>query len=258
MRSRSFSTFPVRFSMFGVLLAMLLATLLPLAASAPASAFGKPFRFTITGEGVVVAVPDMAHISISVHTREKSAAEALRANTQAMRRVFGTLKQRFAIAEKDMATTGLEVRPIYFTPRDDNGRPKGPARLVAYEVNNRLSVRVRDLDKLGALIDAVVQDGANRLDGIAFGFSNRRKLLDEARRKAVADAMSRAKLYADAVGFSLGPVVEVRESGGPRPVPVRRVLAAKAMAMEAAPVPVARGEQEVRVQVSITWEAQSR
>ncbi len=242
------------------LLALLLAALLPLVFSASAQAFGKPFRFSISGEGVVRAVPDMASISLSVQTRRKNAAEALRANTEAMRRVFNTLKERFRIAEKDMATSGLSITPVYETSRDDRGRPTGPPRLVGYDVGNRLSVRVRDLDQLGALIDAVVRDGANRLDGIAFGFSNRRALLDEARRKAVEDAMRKAKLYAEAVGFSLGPVVEVRE-GGARPVPVRRVaFAARKMVMAeaAAPVPVARGEQEVRVQVSITWEAQAQ
>ena len=235
--------------------AVLLAGLL---AHAPAQAFSKPFRFSMTGDGKVTAVPDMARVLLEVRTKEKTAAAALRANTQAMRRVFDTLKKRFGIADKDMATSGFDISPVYFTPRDERGRPSGPARLVGYTVRNQLQVTVRDLNRLGGLLDAVVQSGANRVQGIYFDLSNREKLLNEARRKAVADAKAKAELYAQAVGFRLGPVVEVRE-GGIAPVPVRRMrFAAKAVAMEAsAPVPVARGEQQVRVSVTITWEAMS-
>ena len=240
------------------LAAVMMLAVMALAGAPEAQAFGKAFRFSSSGEGVVSAAPDMAHVNIGVHTRAKSAGDALRKNTEAMRRVFDDLRKRFGIAEKDMATTGFGVEPVYFTPRDDKGRPTGPAKLVAYEVRNRLTVTVRDLDRLGELLDAVVKSGANRLEDIVFDFSDREKLLNEARRKAVAQAKEKAKLYAEAVGFRLGPVVEVRE-GGARPVPVRRVaFARKAMAMEmAASVPVARGEQKVRVMVTITWEALS-
>ena len=222
-----------------------------------AQGLGEAFRFTMQGEGVVRAVPDMAVVTLSVQTREKSAAQALARNTTAMRKVFAVLQERFGIAERDMASSGLSIAPVYHAPRDEQGRPQGPPQVVAHEVVNRLTVRVRALEKLGALIDAVVQEGANRLDGIAFGFTDRRKLLDEARRKAVADARAKARLYAEALGLVLGPVVDVREAGV-RPVPVRRApLAARMVAADAAaPTPVARGEQEVRVQASITWQAQ--
>ena len=229
-----------------------------IAAAAPARAWEKPFRFSITGHGEVKAEPDIAYLTLGTQTRAKTAAEALAANTKAMRAVFDLLKSEFDIAEKDMATSNFAITPVYERYPQKPGHPTPSPKLVAYDVSNTLTVRVRDLEKLGRIIDAVVRAGANRVQGIGFGFSDRRKLLDEARRKAVADAKARAKLYAEAVGFTLGPVVEVRE-GGVQPLPVRRgrFMAKAMMAEAAAPVPVARGEQSVRVDVTITWLARS-
>ncbi len=226
-------------------------------ATEPARAWEKPFRFSITGHGEVKAAPDVAYLMLGTQTRAKTAAEALAANTKAMRAVFDLLKSKFGVAEKDMATSNFAITPVYEHYPQQPGKPTPPPKLVAYDVANTLTVRVRDLEKLGGIIDAVVRAGANRVQGISFGFSNRRKLLDEARKRAVEDAKARAKLYAEAVGFTLGPVVEVRE-GGVRPLPVRRMKFARAMAMEAAaPVPVARGEQSMSIDVTITWLARS-
>jgi uncharacterized protein YggE len=237
------------FSRLVVVLAMLLAI-----GAAPARAWEKPFRFSITGHGEVKAVPDIAYLTLGTQTRAKTAAAALAANTKAMRAVFDLLKSKFGMAEKDMATANFAITPVYEHYPRQPGKPTPPPRLVGYDVSNTLTVRVRDLDRLGGIIDAVVRAGANRVQGISFGFSDRRKLLDEARRKAVEDAKARAKLYAEAVGFALGPVVEVRE-GGVQPLPVRRgrFMAKAMMAEAAAPVPVASGEKSVRVDVTITW-----
>ena len=222
-------------------------------ATLPARAWEKPFRFSVTGHGAVKAAPDIAFLTLGTQTRAKTAAEALAQNTQAMRAVFDLLKSKFGVAEKDMATANFAITPVYehYPPQKD--RPTPPPKLVGYDVSNTLTVRVHDLEKLGTIIDAVVRAGANRVMGISFGFSDRRKLLDEARKKAVADAKARAKLYAETVGFTLGPVVEVRE-GSTQPVPTRRMKFARAMAMEAAaPVPIAHGEQSISVNVTITW-----
>ncbi len=233
-----------------------IAVLIVLAAS-PAGAWEKPFRFSVTGHGEVKAEPDIAWLTLGTQTRAKTAAEALAANTKAMRAVFDLLKSQFGVADKDMATSNFAITPVYEHYPVYKNRPTPPPKLVGYDVSNTLTVRVRDLEKLGAIIDAVVRAGANRIQGISFGFADHRKLLDEARKKAVQDAKARAKLYAEAVGFTLGPVVDVRE-GGVRPVPVRRMKFARAMAMEAAaPAPVARGEQSVTVDVTITWLARS-
>ena len=246
--NRSSAAYLRLFAVFAILLA---------AAVSPARAWEKPFRFSITGHGEVKVAPDVAYLTLGTQTRAKTAAEALAANTKAMRAVFDLLQSKFGVAEKDMATSNFAITPVYEHYPEQPGKPTPPPRLVGYEVSNTLTVRVRDLEKLGAIIDAVVHAGANRIQGIGFGFADRRKLLDEARRRAVEDAKARAKLYAEAVGFTLGPVVEVRE-GGMRPLPVRRMKFARAMAMEAAaPVPVARGEQSVAVDVTITWLARS-
>ena len=246
-----------RFSAASFRLAATIAVLFAIAAM-PARAWEKPFRFSVTGHGEVKARPDIAILTLGTQTRAKTAAQALAANTKAMRAVFDLLKSKFGVAEKDMATSNFAITPVYEHHPQRPGKPTPPPRLAGYDVSNTLTVRVRHLDRLGAIIDAVVRAGANRVQSIGFGFSDRRKLLDEARRKAVQDAKARAKLYAEAVGFTLGPVVEVRE-GGARPLPVRRMRMARAAAMEApaAPVPIARGEQSVSVNVTITWLARS-
>ena len=231
----------------------ILMALLFTVATGPARAWEKPFQFSITGRGEVKAAPDIAYLTLGTQTRAKTAAAALAENTKAMRAVFDLLRSRFGIAEKDMSTSNFAIKPVYEHYPKEPGKPTPPPRLVGYDVSNTLTVRVRDLNKLGTIIDAVVRAGANRVQGISFGFSDRRKLLDEARRKAVEDAKARAKLYAEAVGFTLGPVVEVHESSV-YPMPARQMGLARATE---APVPVARGEQGIRVDVTITWLARS-
>ena len=221
-----------------------------------ADEWGKTFRFSVTGTGEVKAVPDLARVRVGVQTRAKTPAEALRRNTAAMRRVFELLKGKFGIEERDMATGQFSIRPLMERFEPKPGRPVPPPRVVGYEVTNMLDVRVRNLDKLGAILNAVVEDGANRLEEVSFGLSDQHRLLNEARRKAVADAKARAKLYAEAVGFKLGPVVDVREGGGVRPLPFRRAMM-EGLVAKAAPVPVARGEQTVSVNVTIVWLARS-
>ena len=220
------------------------------AAAGAAQADDAPRRtLSLSATGEASARPDVAVISLGVVRRAPSAARALRANTEAMRKVFSALQTRWKIAERDMATSGFSITAEYFYPKNK------PRRLTGYRVSNMLTVKVRDLDALGAILDDLVRSGSNSVNGVSFRIDKPEALREKARRAAVRKALAHARLYAEEAGFKLGPVLRMSESGGALPPP-RPMLMRKAVMAEAAPapVPLAAGERKVRVSVSITWE----
>lgn len=204
-----------------------------------------PARITVTGEGRVDAAPDLATISLGVTTEAKSAAGALAANSTAMAAVLERLRAA-GIAERDLQTSGLSVNPVW-TGYDQSGRKP---EIAGFQAANVLSVRVRALDSLGAVLDAAVKDGANTLNGLSFGMAEPQPLLDEARKRAVADARRKAELMAAAAGVRLGAVESISEAGGYQP-PMPQFRAESAMAAEA--VPVAQGEVSLAASVTVVW-----
>jgi uncharacterized protein YggE len=200
---------------------------------------------TVSGQGEVKGQPDMAQISVGVVTEAKSAAEAMEANNTAMHQLMASLKQE-GIAEKDIQTANFSVNPQY---RQDELQRQ--ARIVGYQVENLVQINVRDLSKLGGLLEKLVQSGANRMHGINFQFSDRKEILNRARRDALADARQAAQIYAEAAGVHLGDVLLIREQSAAVPVAYRGV-AMEAMAARA-PVPIAPGEQTVSINVSVTY-----
>ena len=200
---------------------------------------------SLTGHGEVRSVPDVATITSGVSSQGATASDALAANTSAMNAMFAALKEA-GITEKDVQTSNFMVQPRYNFPEG-----KAP-ELAGYEVSNNVTVTARKIADLGALLDKLVRAGSNQINGIAFSVSEPDASLDEARKRAVEDAVRKAKVYAGAAGVTLGPVVTISESGGYQPpVPMVR---AKALMADSAPVPVAAGEQTLAVDVNITWE----
>ena len=197
---------------------------------------------TVTGTGSVTAAPDMAQISTGVVTQAPTAAGALAANSQAMERLLQALAAQ-GIAARDVQTTSLSVSPLRRQGRDGQ-----PPEITGYEVTNQVRVKVRDLSRLGRVLDQQVGQGANLVYGVQFGQQEPAPLLDEARRRAMADARRRAELYAAAAALKVGRVVAVQEAGAASPRPG---LGAR-VAMAAA-VPVAPGEQEVQASVTVTF-----
>ncbi|MFD1332813.1 SIMPL domain-containing protein [Methylopila musalis] len=208
----------------------------------------RPFHITLTGEGVATAAPDIAVITTGVVTRAANAGEALKANAEAMTKVIAALKDA-KIAEKDFGTSGLTVQPQY-----DYSDGRAPT-LTGYEVRNAVTIRAREIDRLGGLLDTLVAAGSNQIDGLAFEVSNSDAKLDEARRAAVADAKRKAELYAASAGVTLGKVESIEENetqqASPRPLTLR--MQAKDAS---APTPIVRGEQEMRVEVRVRWAIQ--
>ena len=127
--------------------------------------------------------------------------------------------------------------------------PKSPPRITGYTVSNNVQVRVRDLTKLGAILDEAIGAGANAVNGVEFIVSKESELLDGARKSAVEDARRKAALYAEAAGAKLGPITTLSEQTiGPPPRPMYRMEAASA-----APVPIEAGETTLRVEITATY-----
>ncbi len=225
--------------MKAVLAAAALALLLPL--SPVAAADGPHASITVTGEGEVTGAPDMATVSIGVTTTAATAAAALAQNSEQVAQVIAGLKSA-GIEPRDIQTSGLSLNPMWPGRSGDT-----PATITGYQASNTVSVRVRALPGLGELLDQVVGNGANTLNGISFGLADPRPATDEARRRAVADARARAELLAGAAGVELGSILSISESGGGQvPQPMYRREAAMA-------VPVEGGEVGVTAAVTITW-----
>lgn len=203
---------------------------------------------TVTGHGEARAAPDIAHLSAGVRTQAADAKAALAANTAEMNKVFVAMRQA-GIADKDMQTSNVSVRPLYAS--HPPGQPQTePAKIIGYQVSNTVNVVVRDLSKLGTDLDAFVGAGANQLYGVSFDIANPDPLLDKAREAAVKDAMRKADLLTKAAGVKLGKLLTMSESSSSGPVPK---LALARAAMEAAPVPTAAGEQSVEARVNLTF-----
>jgi uncharacterized protein YggE len=229
-------------------LGLAVALLVPLAASAcvaMAPHDGAPRRtstVTVAGSGTVSATPDQAEITTGVVTQAATAAQALAANSQAMERLLQSLGN-LGIGPRDIQTTNINVSPQRRAPKEGQ-----PPEITGYEVSNQVRVKVRDLARLGQVLDRQVSQGANLVYGIHFGLQEPAPLLDEARKRAMADARRRADLYAAAAGLKVGRVLSVQEAGvtppGPGPAP--------RMAMSAV-VPVAPGEQEIQATVTVMF-----
>lgn len=197
---------------------------------------------TVSAKGSVVAKPDVARISAGAVTEAASAREALTANSALIEKLIEALK-RAGIAPADLKTQSLNVAPRY------THNPEGRApQIDGYSVHNELSVMVRDLGRLGTILDELVTLGANQIGGLSFEIAEPEKLEDEARKAAIANARRQASLYAEAAGSALGEIVAITEGAAapPHPGPVHtRALAAA--------VPIEAGSERVEVSVTATW-----
>ncbi len=217
--------------------------------SKPALADDRPPpQIAVIGEGETAIAPDMAVIGLAVASEEKTARAALDANNEAMAAVLASLRE-MGIADKDLQTSNFSIAPVYVYPKRKSEEQK--PKIVGYRVNNALTVRVRDLAKLGAIIDRSVTLGVNQGGNISFTNDDPSAAIAEARKNAVADAMARARTLTEAAGIGLGNILTISENSfSPRPMPMARAE----MRMAADAVPVATGENTYRVQVNMTFE----
>jgi uncharacterized protein YggE len=213
------------------------------ASAASAQTTPPPREITVNGEGAASAAPDIATISIGVESVAAAAADALAENNRQTAAVIEAVKAAGA-DPKDIQTSNFSVSPRY----DERSFQTGSATITGYQVTNQVTVRLTDVAGMGKLLDTVVKVGANRINGISFGFADPVKVADEARRQAVADAIRKAGLYAAAAGITLGEIRSIAEAqpfGGPRPM--------AAMRMAEAAAPIEAGEQTIEASVAVTW-----
>jgi uncharacterized protein len=205
------------------------------AGGAPAAASAQ-HSIVVSGNGSVATVPDRAQLSFGVSSDARTASAALRANAGEMTKVIAALKQQ-GIAAADIQTQFVSLSSRY-TP---NG-----ADIVGYTATNSVNATVRKLDKVGGLIDAAVEAGANQVSGPNLVRSDQTALYRRALRAAIANARGKAQTIARASGLRLRRITDVTESGGPTPVP-------EAAKVGAAPTPIEPGTQLVEASVTVTF-----
>jgi uncharacterized protein YggE len=195
----------------------------------------------VTGEAETAVVPDAVRIHAGVVTQGKTAGEATSANSKQMSALIATLKQN-GIADRDMQTSRLSIQPVRASGRGMD------APITGFQTTNQVTVMLRDVGKLSTLLDKLIASGANNINGIDFTVTKPQEALDKLRAEAVEDARRKAEIYAKAAGGTLGKALAISEGGAVTPYP-------KTVMMRAAPeaVPVAPGEQTLRVSVSVTF-----
>src|SRR5690606_36525905 len=220
--------------------------LLALAAPAALAQEDTPRRIVVTGTGEASARPDVAMISAGVGVQSDTAAAALAENSRAMDAVLQELRAA-GLAEEDVQTSQFSVMPLY--ERQPPERATAPPRVVGYQVSNRVTARVREIDRLGAVLDALVGAGATNIEGPWFDLAGPEQVLGEARDAAIADALAKAGRFAAAAGVELGQMISIEEAGSYAPPP-RPMMRAEAMAAD---VPIAPGQTELSASVTVTF-----
>ena len=230
-----------------LLMPAVLATATPAMAQTAPTILPDGALLDVSAEGRTARVPDVATIRAGVVTQGQTAAAALLENATRMARVLAALKQA-GVAARDIRTASVALNPQY---RYTEGQP--PA-VTGYQASNSVSIRFRDVAKSGAILDALVAQGANQIDGPTLSLDKPDAALDEARTDAVKIARSRAELYAKAAGMSVVRIVTISENGtndGSNPQPP---VFAMARAMKASDsTPIAAGETQVSVTVTVRF-----
>ncbi|WP_170580091.1 SIMPL domain-containing protein [Ruegeria arenilitoris] len=218
-----------------------------LAATVAVAAHAEERRIQVYGTGTAEAAPDMATITVGVTNQDAQASAAMQATSDAVATVLSRLSE-MGIESRDLQTRDLSLSPVW----SGRGNADGEApRITGFVASNRVFVRVRSLDDLGQIMDAVIQDGANDFGGLTFTIQDPKPLEAKARAQAVADATAKAEQLAQAAGVTLGSVVSINEQGGGiRPMPQMREMA---MA-DSGGVPVAGGEVSVSVTVLMEFD----
>jgi uncharacterized protein len=204
-------------------------------------------RLEISVRGEVKRVPDVAVISTGVITQSADAATVMRDNAARMARVLAALK-RAGVADKDVTTSAVNLSPQY---RYNNNQP--PV-ITGYQANNQVTVRFRDITRSGAILDALVKEGSNEINGPSLTIDKPEVALDEARIAAITAGRARAEVYASAAGMKIKRIVSISESEGMSVVP-RPMMAMMVKSAEADTV-IMPGEQSLGMTVTMVFELQ--
>lgn len=209
-------------------------------------------RVIVTGDAVVQAQPDTAILSVSVVTQNKSALEAQQENARRSERVLSAVREA-AGAGAEVKTSGYVLTPqrVY--------RENQPPAITGYEARNSVTVTLGDLSRVGRVIDAATQAGANNVENVSFTLRKDRPAQEQALREATAEALSKAQAVAQSLGGRVLRVVEVREAGAIPPRPLYETAGfARAQVAPVAQTPIEIGAIDVRSEVQLTVEIETR
>lgn len=224
-------------------------------AAAPMTADAQTPPPMIATDGTLLSVsaqaearraPDIATVSAGVVTQAADANGALRQNADQMAKVVAAIRAA-GVADRDVQTAGVNLNPQYRYVENQ------PLAITGYQATNTVNVTVRDVAKLGRILDALVATGANQINGPTFDIDQKEPVYDEARRAALAKAQARAEMYAKSLGLRVRRIVSIDEGGGmspPRPVPMYAM--AKAARDEA--TPISPGENVLSVNLNVVFE----
>ena len=205
---------------------------------------------TVSAHGEARHAPDIATLSTGVVTLAPDAKAATRLNAERMSAVVAAIEAA-GIAKKDVQTSGVSLSPDY------SYAPNQPPRIKGYSASNTVNVTVREIGRLGEIMDVLVSNGANNVNGPSFDIEDKDAVLDEARGKALAKARAQAEGYAKRLGLKVGRVVSIDETGGraapPVPMMLRREVAMADQAA-AANAPVAVGENVLGLSLDVVYE----
>ncbi|MFK7962837.1 MAG: SIMPL domain-containing protein [Burkholderiaceae bacterium] len=207
-------------------------------------------KISVSATGTAELAPDLAIVTMSVRTEEPTARRALTVNNDKMAQVLQALTES-GIADTDMQTSGFSINPRIQYP--NKREPGAVPKTVGYTVQNTLTVRVKDLSRVGAVLDQSVSLGVNRGGSIRFSNLDPADAIKQARIEAVERARDKAETLAQAAGVELGKILRITEqTRQPRAAPI--IQAARSMSAEATAVPIASGENTYSVSVNIDWQ----
>ena len=176
---------------------------------------------SVSAQAEAKRVPDVATVSAGVVTQSADANSAMRANAAEMDKVMAAIRAA-GVAERDIQTSGVNLNPQYKYVENQN------PTIIGYQASNNVNLKVRDIGKLGKVLDSLVASGANQINGPSFEIDQPEPVLDEARRTALEKGQARAQMYAKALGMRVRRIVSISEGSGfrpPGPVPMMAMRA---------------------------------
>lgn len=231
-----------------VILTLCLGTL---SASIPVAASSFPensSRLQVTGNAVVTAAPDTAHISLGVETSDSSAEKAAEDNARRMAQIMTTLRE-MGLTDREISTSGYN---IYSYNQILNRGSDQEVTVTTYNVQNRIEITTKNLEQVGKIVDAAVKAGANQVQGIRFDIADKQELQLQALRNAVKQAHTKAEVMAEAAGVVIGGLVTMNEDYGTY-APMYDSMVMRAQAPGYAETSITPGDVEISARVTVVF-----
>jgi len=203
----------------------------------------------VAGTGEVSVVPDIVNLRLGIEATEISVAEAQTQAAEAMNEVMAALTDS-GVVEKDIQTQYFSIRQVTRWDRE-----KEQEVVVGYRVTNMVTAKIRDVDKVGSIIDAVAEAGGDltRIDSIDFSIDDPTAYYEEARKEAMADAKAKAQELAKLAGVKLGKPTYISE-GAQFSTPIPRAVAVYEEAVGGAPTPISPGETKISLTLQVAYD----